>query len=97
MKSSALTLKPEKCRFAYEEHVFLSHVTSKSGVLPDSQKAAAVANIPLPIYKKAVRRLLGLCAYYRALCQKLPPHRCASGSCHEIRLEFKEDFASRGM
>lgn len=65
IKASGLTLKPEKCRFAYEELLFLGHVISKSGVLPDPQKTAAIADFPAPTDKKAVRRFLGLCAYYR--------------------------------
>ncbi|MBS2634167.1 RNA-directed DNA polymerase, partial [Salmonella enterica subsp. enterica serovar 1,4,[5],12:i:-] len=35
IKTSGLTLKPEKCRFAYEELLFLGHVISKDGVRPD--------------------------------------------------------------
>ncbi|XP_072143827.1 retrovirus-related Pol polyprotein from transposon 412 isoform X2 [Dermacentor andersoni] len=65
IRSSGLTLKPEKCRFAYEELLFLGHVISKSGVRPDPQKTAAIAKFPQPIDKKAVRRFLGMCAYYR--------------------------------
>lgn len=65
IKTSGLTLKPEKCRFAYEELLFLGHVISKSGVRPDPRKTAAIADFPPPTDKKAVRRFLGLCAYYR--------------------------------
>lgn len=65
IKSSGLTLKSEKCRFAYEELKFLGHVVNSEGVLPDPEKTAAVAKFPQPTDKKAVRRFLGLCAYYR--------------------------------
>lgn len=65
IKLSGLTLKPEKCRFAYHELLFLGHIISKDGVRPDPQKTAAIANFPQPHDKKAVRRFLGLCAYYR--------------------------------
>ncbi|KAK8771367.1 hypothetical protein V5799_025390 [Amblyomma americanum] len=65
IESSGLTLKPEKCRFAYDELLFLGHIISKSGVHPDPQKTAAIAEFPQPIDKKAVRRFLGMCAYYR--------------------------------
>lgn len=69
IKSSGLTLKAEKCRFAYEELKFLGHVISSEGVRPDPQKTAAVANFPQPRDKKSVRRFLGLCAYYRRFVQ----------------------------
>lgn len=63
--SSGLTLKNEKCHFAYTELKFLGHVVSHAGVLPDPEKTTAIANFPPPKDQKAVRRFLGLCAYYR--------------------------------
>lgn len=65
IRTSGLTLKPEKCRFAYEELKFLGHVVNAAGVLPDPAKTTAIANFPRPKDKKGVRRFLGLCAYYR--------------------------------
>lgn len=65
IKSSGLTLKTEKCHFAYEELKVLGHIVSGSGVHPDPQKTAAIARFPQPADKKAVRRFLGICAYYR--------------------------------
>lgn len=65
LRSADLTLKPEKCHFGYQQLKFLGHVVSADGVRPDPDKTAAVANFPIPTTKKAVRRFLGLCAYYR--------------------------------
>lgn len=65
IRSAGLTLKPEKCHFCFEELQFLGHVVSHAGVRPDPEKTAAVARFPVPTDKKAVRRFLGLCAYYR--------------------------------
>lgn len=65
IKASGLTLKPEKCRFAYEQLKFLGHVVSSAGVLPDPEKTAAVRDFPQPREKKSLRSFLGLCAYYR--------------------------------
>ncbi|XP_037515543.1 uncharacterized protein LOC119391974 [Rhipicephalus sanguineus] len=65
IKSSGLRLKPEKCHFAYEELHFLGHIISRNGVRPDPQKTTAIAQFPQPDDKRAVRRFLGLCAYYR--------------------------------
>ena len=48
IKTSGLTLKPEKCRFAYEELLFLGHVISRDGVRPDPRKTAAIAGFPKP-------------------------------------------------
>lgn len=65
IRSAELTLKPQKCHFGYEELKFLGHVVSADGVRPDPEKTAAVAAFPVPSDKRAVRRFLGLCAYYR--------------------------------
>lgn len=65
IRSAGLTLKPEKCHFGFEQLQFLGHVVSQEGVKPDPDKTAAVAKFPRPTDKKAVRRFMGLCAYYR--------------------------------
>lgn len=65
IRSANLTIKPEKCQFAFEELRFLGHVISAQGVRPDPEKTAAVAKFSTPIDKKSVRRFLGLCSYYR--------------------------------
>lgn len=65
IRFAGLTLKPEKCHFCFQELQFLGHVVSQAGVRPDPDKVAAVANFPVPTDKKAVRRFLGLCSYYR--------------------------------
>ncbi|XP_070395488.1 uncharacterized protein [Dermacentor albipictus] len=65
MQSSGLTLKPQKCRFAYDELLFLANVIGKSGVHLDPQKAAAIAKFPQPIDKETVRRFVGMCSYNR--------------------------------
>lgn len=65
IKSADLTIKPQKCHFGFRELLFLGHVISAEGVRPDPGKTEAVAKFPKPTDKKAVRRFLGLCAYYR--------------------------------
>lgn len=65
IRSAGLTLKAEKCHFGYQELLFLGHVVSHAGVKPDPAKISAVTKFPTPADKKAVRRFLGLCSYYR--------------------------------
>lgn len=65
LKTAGLTLNPKKCRFAYDQLKFLGHVVSNEGVRADPEKTAAVSTFPRPSDKKAIRRFLGLCAYYR--------------------------------
>ena len=65
IRAAALTIKPEKCHFGFRELRFLGHIVSAEGVRPDPDKITAVENFPKPRDKKAMRRFLGLCAYYR--------------------------------
>lgn len=65
IKSAGLTIKPQKCHFGFHELLFLGHVISSEGIRPDPEKTTAVQKFPKPTDKKAVRRFLGLCAYYR--------------------------------
>lgn len=65
IRSAGLTLKREKCHFGFKELRFLGHVVSRDGVRPDPDKIAAVSKFPTPVDKRAVRRFLGLCSYYR--------------------------------
>lgn len=65
IRTAQLTIKPEKCHLGFQELKFLGHVVSCRGVRPDPEKTTAVASFPRPTDKKAVRRFLGLCAYYR--------------------------------
>lgn len=60
IKSSGLTMMPEKCRFAYDELLFVGHVISKSGVRPEPQNTPSIANFPQPTDKKGVCRFLGV-------------------------------------
>ncbi|KAM7306943.1 retrovirus-related Pol polyprotein from transposon 17.6 [Ixodes scapularis] len=65
IRTAGLTLKPSNCRFTSDKLKFLGHVVSNEGVRGDPEKTRAVAAFPAPTDKKAVRRFLGLCAYYR--------------------------------
>lgn len=65
VRAAGLTLKAEKCHFGYEKLRFLGHVVSNAGVTPDPEKVAAISNFPTPKDKRALRRFLGLCSYYR--------------------------------
>lgn len=65
IRAARLTIKPEKCHLGFRELKFLGHVVSSHGIRPDPEKTIAVASFPRPTDKKAVRRFVGLCAYYR--------------------------------
>ncbi|KAM7309439.1 retrovirus-related Pol polyprotein from transposon 17.6 [Ixodes scapularis] len=56
---------------------FLGHVVNNKGVLPDPEKTRAVAAFTPPSDKKAEKRFLGLCAYYRLFFETSPSCRTA--------------------
>jgi len=60
-----LKLHPQKCVFGSHEVLYLGHLISGSGILPNPEKIAAVKRFPTPTSVKAVRQFLGLASYYR--------------------------------
>ncbi|UYV81480.1 hypothetical protein LAZ67_20001324, partial [Cordylochernes scorpioides] len=64
-RGAGLSLKPSKCRFAYQKLPILGHVVSENGVEPATDKIEAVKEFPIPKNVKQVRSFLGLCGYYR--------------------------------
>jgi len=65
LRSVGLLLHPKKCRFAEPSVLYLGHIVSKDGILPDPGKVSAVQQFPIPTTAKTVRQFLGLASYYR--------------------------------
>ena len=65
LRLHGLRVKPEKCTIAVRQVLFLGHVVSDSGIMPDPAKIEAVNNIPSPRNTKDVRSFLDLPGYYR--------------------------------
>ncbi|UYV67743.1 hypothetical protein LAZ67_5001844 [Cordylochernes scorpioides] len=65
VRGAGLSLKPSKCRFAYQKLPILGHVVSENSVEPATDKIEAVKEFPIPKDAKQVRSFLGLCGYYR--------------------------------
>ncbi len=65
VRSSGLTLKPEKCNFAAREAKFLGYTFNKDGYVASTPKTKLVENFPVPKNQKAVRRFLGLTNYFK--------------------------------
>ncbi|CAC5400091.1 unnamed protein product [Mytilus coruscus] len=58
-----LTLNAEKCKFRVKEVTYIGHTLSADGVRPDQEKIRAIKEMPAPIDKKGVQRLLGTINY----------------------------------
>lgn len=65
LDTSGIKLRLNKCKFSATKIAYLGHVISEEGVSTDPQKTQAVANIPTPTDKRAVKSFLGLVSYYR--------------------------------
>lgn len=70
IKTSELTLKLEKCHFAFEDLLLLGQVISKSRVHLDQRRTGYITAFPLPTDKKAMHQFLGVCASYRRFVKK---------------------------
>ncbi|UYV71884.1 K02A2.6-like [Cordylochernes scorpioides] len=62
---SNLKLNANKCRFAFEEHEILGHITNQEGIKPAEYNIKAVRDFPQPKKAKEVQSFLGMCSYYR--------------------------------
>lgn len=65
-----LKINPEKCQFLKKQLLYLGHVVSSKGVLPDPEKTKSVQNFPVPSNADETRRFVAFCNYYR----KFIPH-----------------------
>lgn len=60
-----LKLNPEKCKFLQKEILYLGHIVSESGILPDPQKTKVIDNYPRPQNTQEVKRFVAFLNYYR--------------------------------
>lgn len=60
-----LKLNPLKCEFLKKEVLYLGHVVSAEGILPDPEKIKAIQEYPVPRNEKEVKSFVALANYYR--------------------------------
>lgn len=60
-----LKLNPQKCCFLQKELLYLGHVVSSDGVIPDPNKISVVKNYPVPTKTDEVKRFVAFVNYYR--------------------------------
>lgn len=60
-----LKLNPLKCEFMKKQLLYLGHVVSADGVLPDPEKVRVLQQYPVPANSDDVRRFIAFCNYYR--------------------------------
>ena len=62
---AGMKLKPEKCKLLQTEVVFLGHIVSKNGVMPDPTNIAKIVQWPTPQTAKQVKQFVATGSYYR--------------------------------
>ncbi|KMQ85186.1 enzymatic polyprotein endonuclease reverse, partial [Lasius niger] len=65
LRENNLKLQPEKCEFLRKEVIYLGHIISENGIMPDPSKLTAVKNFPIPKKVKDIQAFIGLAGYYR--------------------------------
>ncbi|KAL0445504.1 UNVERIFIED_CONTAM: putative mitochondrial protein [Sesamum latifolium] len=65
LKEKELYAKLSKCEFWISQMIFLGHVISCDGVMPDPAKGKAIMERRVPKNATEVRSFLGLAGYYR--------------------------------
>ena len=65
IRESGLKLKPEKCKFGFNQIKALGHIINKDGISPDEEKVEAIAQMPHPRNVKECQAFLGAVGYYR--------------------------------
>lgn len=64
-----LRLQTEKCKLLKTEVVYLGHLITSKGILPDPSKTECVKNFPIPRKTRDIKSFLGLVGYYRRFIQ----------------------------
>ena len=64
LKEFNLKIKPKKSFFFQSNVLFLGHMLSKDGILPNPEKVSKVRDWPVPKTAKEVHSFLGLASYY---------------------------------
>lgn len=65
LKKVKLKLNPSKCTFLKKQILYLGHLISNEGILPDPDKVIAVKNYPTPQNADEVKRFVAFTNYYR--------------------------------
>lgn len=65
-----LKLNPQKCEFLKKELLYLGHVVSNEGVLPDPEKIIAIKEFPVPTNSEEVKRFVAFANYYRKFIER---------------------------
>lgn len=67
LKEHNLKIQLDKTEFFKRELLYLGHIISEKGVMPNPSKVEAIKNFPIPKTAKEIKQFLGLTGYYRKM------------------------------
>ena len=65
LREHNLKIQPDKCQFMRRETVFLGHIVTEQGVLPNPDKIKPIVDFKIPKTRKEISRFLGMVGFYR--------------------------------
>ena len=66
LKNANLTINVEKSKFCFKELKYLGYIVGGGCIRTDEAKVAAVRDFPEPKTPKQLRRVIGICGWYRS-------------------------------
>lgn len=93
MRQVNLKIHPGKCSFLRKEVLYLGHILSDKGILPDPSKSDVMKNYPIPSNADEVRRFVAFANYYRKFIPNfssitVPLNRLLK---KDVKFEFNKD------
>lgn len=86
-----LKLNPEKCNFFKHEVLFLGHLCTAEGLLPDPAKLAAVREYPRPKNQDETKRFVAFANFYRRFIENFSNIAVPLNKMTQKRIKFKWD------
>lgn len=84
-----LKLNPEKCDFFKHEVLFLGHLCTSEGLLPDPAKLAAVRDYPRPKNQDETKRFVAFANFYRRFINNFSNIAVPLNKMTQKRIKFK--------
>ena len=64
LRAAGLKASPNKCELGMEQLLYLGHIVTREGILPDPQNVQAILDATAPTDVSQLRSFLGMCTYY---------------------------------
>ena len=92
IRAHGLKLNVKKCSFGQSNVPYLGFLLTPTGILPGTEKTAAIRDCPPPRNVKQVKEFVGLCNYFRASVPNF-----SQLSCHLTALTRNDSKWTRGV